>query len=334
MVFKFSVDDLFDNHLPPSQLYKFPRVLSFFLGYHKPPHKPANDYWIWLEILIGSFCGLSLIMGIFKSPNIFSEYHHAPIILASYGASAILCFNASQVPLAQPRNVLVGHFLSACIGMGIQKLFYLSEGGRDHMWASAAISVSISSVIMSICNCIHPPAGASAILPSIDEQVRLMSWWYLPVQLISSSLIITVACITGNIVRSYPVYWWSAGAGLEQKKQRMAKLTASDEETKIDSNEEIDKSGKEKEEVDNSSNSDDMLYHPETNNLIPVRTNETGINRYKNENKIIITSTSISVPENLDLEEVERDFLLSIQSKLFDLNSETLSRTHTRKSSH
>ena len=95
------------------------------------------------------------------------------MILASYGASAILCFNASQVPLAQPRNVLVGHFIASVIGLCIQKLFSLSKTGQDHYWASGALSVAVSSVAMSIGNCIHPPAGASALCPaSMSRFVR------------------------------------------------------------------------------------------------------------------------------------------------------------------
>ena len=46
-----------------------------------------------------------------------------------------------------------------------------------------------------------------------------MSWWFLPVQLVSSVLILSVACITGNVIRRYPVYWWTPADLGGKKKQ-------------------------------------------------------------------------------------------------------------------
>lgn len=215
MVFKFTIDNVLNKYVPANRLNRLPKPVLRFLGCHKT--SPAPDYLIWLEILVSSFCGIALLEGIFKSQTVFT-HHNVPIIIASYGATAILCFNASLALLAQPRNIFFGHFLSSLIGVCIQKLFLLSQRGRDNYWASGALSVGVSSVLMSITNCVHPPAGASALLPSSDEQIREMSWWYLPAQIISSVLIITVAMITGNILRCYPVYWWTS-ASLKKEPQ-------------------------------------------------------------------------------------------------------------------
>lgn len=144
------------------------------------------------------------------SHTVFSD-HHILSIIASYGASAILCFNANLSPLAQPRNVLFGHFIASLIGTCFQKLFLLSEAGQDHYYVAGALSVAVLSVAMTILNCTHPPAGASALLPCIDEGVRAIGWWFLPAQLVSSVLIIATASITGNIIRVYPTFWWTSG---------------------------------------------------------------------------------------------------------------------------
>lgn len=208
MVFKFTIDNVVNKYIPFLFTHKLPKPIARLLGGHNP--KPVADYWIWLEILVSSFVGIALLEGVFKSKHTVFYGHGAPMIIASYGASAILCFNASQAPLAQPRSVFVGHFISSLVGICIQKLFLLSQAGRDNYWASGALSVGVASAIMSILNCVHPPAGASALLPSIDEQIRDMSWWYLPTQLVSSVLMIAVALITGNIIRKYPAYWWTA----------------------------------------------------------------------------------------------------------------------------
>lgn len=208
MVFTFSFDKIFNKYVPPSQTHRFPVPIRRFLGGHKP--NSTHDHLIWIEILVASFGAIAMLEGMFLEHTVFSK-HHVNHVIASYGATAILCFNASQVPLAQPRNILFGHFLSALIGVCIQKLFSLSHGAALNYWASAGLSVGVASVLMSVCNCVHPPAGASAMLPSIDPNVREMSWWYLAAHVVMSVLIIAVACITGNITRRYPTFWWTAG---------------------------------------------------------------------------------------------------------------------------
>lgn len=151
--------------------------------------------------------------GVFKA-------HHAPSIVASYGASAILAFNAHTAPLAQPRSILFGHFISALMGVCVMKLFSLSETGRDHYWVGGPLAVAIASIAMSLCNCVHPPSGATALIPLIDSEIREMSWWYLPAHLVSSVLLISIACVTNNVLRSYPLYWWTAYKRKEPVKTR------------------------------------------------------------------------------------------------------------------
>lgn len=224
MVFKFTIDHVLDRFIPNNQTYRLPPYIRRFLGNHNP--KPVADYWIWLEIFVSTFCGIALLEGVFKNHTVFSE-HNAPMIIASYGAAAILCYNASAAPLAQPRNVFFGQVISSVVGIGIAKLFGLSEKGEAHYWASGALSVAVSSVLMSIFNCVHPPAGASTLLPSVDAQIRTMSWWYIPAQIVSSLLMIAVALITGNIIRRYPMYWWHAGKPHEKAPVQDVKLEPS-----------------------------------------------------------------------------------------------------------
>lgn len=150
-----------------------------------------------------SFCGIE---GLFSSHTAFSKYH-VPKVIASYGATAILCFNALQVPLAQPKNIFFGHFVGSLLGLGVQK-FFLDQRGRDIVWALGALSFALTLVAMVVLNCVHPPAGALALLPSLDDRKRDMGWWYLTVQIVSSFLIVCVALITRNVMRRYPVYWW------------------------------------------------------------------------------------------------------------------------------
>lgn len=205
-MFQFTIDKWLDRYVFPNQVHRLPGPLRRVLGGHAA--RPVSDHWLWLSTLVSTFCGILLLMGVFRSHTVFGQ-HHAPVIFASYGASAILCFNATQSPLSQPRNVLFGHFVASVIGVCILELFSLLRAGRDNLYIGGALSVAVLSVVMSILGCVHPPAGASALLPLIDSQVAAMGWWFLPAQLVSLVLILATACVTMNLVRTYPVYWWS-----------------------------------------------------------------------------------------------------------------------------
>ncbi|KAK6201643.1 HPP family-domain-containing protein [Scheffersomyces amazonensis] len=299
MVFKFTIDDVVNKHIPPNRLDRLPNIIGRFLGAHKTT--PKHDYLIWLEIFLGSFCGIALIEGVFKSNTAFTA-HNAPLIIASYGASAILCFNASQAPLAQPRNVLIGHFISALIGICIQKLFSLSERGRDNYWASGALSVAVASVAMSILNCVHPPAGASALLPSADESIRAMSWWYLPAHLVSSVLIISVALITGNIIRKYPVYWWTPAPVGKAKVEPEPEPAPAPASAPVPSEEENKLSSSAK--AESISSSEDV---------------KEGITSVPGLKYIQISGTETLVPADYDLDELTTEWLNEMRNKLQSL---------------
>jgi CBS-domain-containing membrane protein len=66
-------------------------------------------------------------------------------------------------------------------------------------WLAASLSSAVA-------------AGATALLPAVDEAVWALSWYYLPVVLLSSTMILAVALIVNNIQRRYPVFWISPPA--------------------------------------------------------------------------------------------------------------------------
>lgn len=280
-MFRFTIDNWVNKYLWPNQVHRLPRPFRRVLGDHSS--KPIADYWIWLEIFIATFSGIALLEGVFSSHTLFTKHavHH---IVASYGATAILCYNAHQSPLAQPRNVLFGHFIASVIGLCIQKLFLLSEGGKDRYWVAGALSVAILSVIMTIFNCVHPPAGASALLPSIDEATRQIGWWFLPLQLVSTVLMLSVALITGNVIRRYPIFWWSPN--------EMGKPKPKDEESKVEAAQEIKK----------------------------VDVTDYDIKRVKGLRQIEITATTVKIPEELGMEWLDMQWLSEARLALKELS--------------
>jgi hypothetical protein len=93
--------------------------------------------------------------------------------------------------------------------VGIPKLFLLNPNGEEYLWLAGALACSIATAFMRFTNTIHPPAGATALLPSINKQVRGLDWWYVPATLLMSVLMLVTALIVDNIQRRYPEYWWT-----------------------------------------------------------------------------------------------------------------------------
>ena len=83
------------------------------------------------------------------------------MIIGSFGASAVLIYGAIRSPLAQPRNLVGGHVLSALVGVTIYKLL----GGQP--WLAASVAVSLAIMLMHLTNTLHPPGGATALIAVI-----------------------------------------------------------------------------------------------------------------------------------------------------------------------
>ena len=82
------------------------------IGRHTgPPRVSLTEVaWSWFGALLG--IGLLALIG---SP--FFAEHKIPMLLGSFGASAVLIFGMPRSPLAQPRNLIGGHVISALIGV-------------------------------------------------------------------------------------------------------------------------------------------------------------------------------------------------------------------------
>jgi CBS-domain-containing membrane protein len=64
------------------------------------------------------------------------------MIIGSFGASAVLVYGAIRSPLAQPRNVLGGHIISAVIGVGLYKML------PHQLWLASPLAVATAIAVM------------------------------------------------------------------------------------------------------------------------------------------------------------------------------------------
>ena len=99
--------------------------------------------------------------------------------------------------------------MSAAIGVGITKLFKMLKNFESLRWLAGGLGCGLSSAAMTLTNTHHPPAGATALLASIDPQVEQLGWYLLPLVLLSTTLILVTSLLVNNIQRQYPVYWWT-----------------------------------------------------------------------------------------------------------------------------
>jgi len=112
--------------------------------------------------------------------------------------------------VAQPRALVCGHFVSALAGICVTKLFSLlpSQGRFDSLrWLAGSLSTALAVVAMQVTETTHPPAGATALLVAVNADIYAMSWYYLPVVLLSSMVILVTALFFNNIQRRYPMFW-------------------------------------------------------------------------------------------------------------------------------
>lgn len=212
----FDIDNYLNYLIPRPRWHLLPRPVSFWFGYRKSPSSPASAsgptsvLLVWLFSFLGAFIGISIIENVFRNlPRLGG--HQAPLVIASFGAAAILEYNAIESPLSQPRNLILGHFLSAVIGVGITKLFQLLPEAQfeDLRWLAGALSVGAVSAAMSFTKTVHPPAGATALLAATNSDVTILGWWLVPLVLLASSLMLASAMLVNNLYKRFPLYWWT-----------------------------------------------------------------------------------------------------------------------------
>lgn len=126
------------------------------------------------------------------------------------GASAILCYGAIDVPFSQPRSLVFGHFFSGLVGVIIATIFQFDLEKDPYprlQWLAAALATAIALVVMHLTKTTHPPAGATALMPCIDQHIWALRWYFLPVLLLSSTVVLVTAVMGNNIQRQYPKFW-------------------------------------------------------------------------------------------------------------------------------
>jgi CBS-domain-containing membrane protein len=170
---------------------RFARLPGKMRGKLKEPYQSLSlKYALW-----GSISGTVAILAIL----LVSRMSGHPLLIGSFGASAVLLFGASESPLAQPRNLVGGHLVSATIAVTVVHLF-----GAGALAISLAVGFSI--LLMYITRTIHPPGGSTAF---IGVQGHAGPYFIIDPVLSGALILLLVALFTNNVVhhRQYPKHW-------------------------------------------------------------------------------------------------------------------------------
>jgi len=154
--------------------------------------------WSW----IGAFLGIGFVS--FVNIHIFEKIDLL-MIIGSFGASAVLIYGAIKSPLAQPRNLIGGHVLSAVVGVASYQMFHA------HMWLAAAVAVATAIAVMHATKTLHPPGGATALIAVIGgDKIQNLGYLYALFPAGGGALImLIIALLVNNIPknRRYPEFW-------------------------------------------------------------------------------------------------------------------------------
>jgi len=165
-----------------------------------PSRVPRSEVlWSWL----GSFIGISAVALISER---LLDSSGLILIVGSFGASAVLLYGAVNSPLAQPRNLIGGHVVSALVGVAAFQLL------EPLTWLAAAIAVATAISLMHLTRTLHPPGGATALIAVIGgPQIHELGFLYVLVPVAAGALVmLVVALVFNNLTprRAYPAFWW------------------------------------------------------------------------------------------------------------------------------
>lgn len=164
---------------------------------------PKPTFIQLMKGLVGGFLGIWVLSLLGLSTGV-------PWLMAPFGATCVLLFAAPTSPLAQPRNVILGHLITSTVG-----LIALHALGDSIIVMSLAVGVSI--MLMQYFRAVHPPAGANPVVIILAGQ-SLVGFDYLitPV-LLGSTMLVLIASVINNLgaQNSWPMYWYGIGSKKE-----------------------------------------------------------------------------------------------------------------------
>ena len=116
-------------------------------------------------------------------------------LIPPFGASMVLVMAVHESPLAKPKNILLGHILSAVSGVII--LYLIGDN-----FLALGIAVALAVFVMIVTDTIHPPAGANPIIVILTGQG--ISFVLFPITVGAFMLVVFAYLYNKLLKRNYP----------------------------------------------------------------------------------------------------------------------------------
>ncbi len=145
----------------------------------------------------------SILAGLFSFFTICSltlltyKTEYGLFLLASFGSTMVLLYGYPESPFAQPRNIILGHFLTSLIGIIFLNFVPLP------IFLNIPLAVAFGVMFMILLKVTHPPAGGNPIIVIIGS----VSYEYLLTPVFLGSILVVIFGFVVNkfiLKREYP----------------------------------------------------------------------------------------------------------------------------------
>jgi CBS domain-containing membrane protein len=164
---------------------------------------PERPLWA-LFMFVNGFVTIALLAAV-------AMISHTPFVFPSLGPTAILLFVTPLSPTASPRNTLYGHAIGILCGYGSLLITGLAKappalvaGVDSRRIFAVALSLALTSGLLVLLKCAHPPAGATTLIISLGIVTNL---FYLSVIEIAVLVLVIQAILINRLAGlNYPLW--------------------------------------------------------------------------------------------------------------------------------
>ncbi|MGF1911821.1 HPP family protein [Vibrio kasasachensis] len=140
--------------------------------------------------LISCIAGVGAALAIGLLTHLEASTAEVVLVMAPFGATAVLVFGVPNSPLAQPKNVVFGHLITAVIGVAFTQFVGVTP-------LTLAIASGLGVSVMLLTKTTHPPAGANPMLIMLSGQ----SWAFLITPVLTGAVLIVLVGKAFNLLQ-------------------------------------------------------------------------------------------------------------------------------------
>lgn len=159
-----------------------------------------HRYLTTSRYLVSMLAGLGAMLCITALSSLGDAIQSSVWLMAPFGATMVILFGLPESPLAQPRNIVVGHLLTTAIGLAVAALAGVTP-------LSMGLAVGLAVSLMLLTNSTHPPAGANPLVVMLGGE----HWDFLLTPVAAGVVLIVLFGVGYHRLISgqpYPKRWW------------------------------------------------------------------------------------------------------------------------------